>query len=130
MGAETTVQQKPDRMAISLTSLQCYEDEGDDFLWCLVKHQWRGCTTKSGEKDGIHGMQDSIWSAKSRFKTTVNVRKVMATIFCNIQNIFTFSELCVCVCVRARAHACVCIREREWENDQQDAHFFSLLYFN
>jgi len=42
----------------------------------------------------------SIWSAKSRFKTTVNVRKVMATIFCNIQSIFTFSELCIMIYVR------------------------------
>jgi len=43
----------------------------------------------------------------------------MVTIFCNIQTTFTFSELwdvCVCVCV------CVC--------DQQDSHFFSLIYFD
>jgi len=57
----------------------------------------------------------SIWPANSRFKTNVNVRKEMVTIFCNIQTIFTFSELWyIRVCA----------------NDQQDAHFFSLIYFD
>jgi hypothetical protein len=59
---------------------------------------------QSGEKMESMVCKPFTWPAKSRFKTTVNVRKVKATILCNIRSIILVDFMPYSMMVTAAAY--------------------------
>jgi hypothetical protein len=115
-------QQKPERMANSLTSLQCYEVKGDDFLLCLVEHQWRGCNTTVWRK-----RWNPLYASIPYGLQRVGLKQLSMSGTWWHQSFATFKYLYILWTVH---HIYIYIYIYICENDQQDAHFYSFVYFD
>jgi len=105
MGVTITDQQKLNRMATSLTNLQCYKAACTDYLSCIITN---GCTT---DEDGIRGVEKFHLPAQKKFMRTEDMRQIQC--FGTVTGSFLLIACCMVSTVMAVANQVVfqCLKE-------------------